>query len=177
MKWSYFYFFLQRPFVKWLPLFWLFNLALSTDILVLRKILKLVGSVFRKDTKNDWALCKFWTDLLLCFAEFFMQICRMLGILRLKWHIVESWKDLSYYRDIKVLECVFIKSHSTGFAVYCSARGGGVLSGKVGTRRCNQDRVPFWPTRVTNDPFLFDNWFIYRSHFSSKMLDFRWLFS
>ena len=52
-----------------------------------------------------------------------------------------------------------------------TARPRGVLSGNVGTWRCGPDRVPFRPLRFTNDPFLFENWFIYRLHFS-KMLNF-----
>ena len=46
-------------------------------------------------------------------------------------------------------------------------RGGGVLvlSGKVGTGICGPDRVLFRPLRLTNGPFLFENWFRYRLRF------------
>ena len=53
--------------------------------------------------------------------------------------------------------------------------GGGVLSGKVGTGMCGPDRVLFRPLRFTNCPFLFENWFRYRSHFW-KMQKFQWIF-
>ena len=38
--------------------------------------------------------------------------------------------------------------------------GGGVISGKMGTGMHGPERVPFQPLRFTNDPFLFENWFI-----------------
>ena len=43
--------------------------------------------------------------------------------------------------------------------------GGGVPSGKVGTGMCGPDRVLFRALRFCNSPFLFENWFIYRSRF------------
>ena len=52
---------------------------------------------------------------------------------------------------------------------------GGVLSGKVGTGMCGPDRVLFRSLRFSNGPFLFENWFRYRSHFC-KMHNFCWIF-
>ena len=51
---------------------------------------------------------------------------------------------------------------------------GGIYSGKVGrpTGMCGPDRAHFRPLRFTNGPFLFENWFRYRSCFC-KMLNFR----
>ena len=50
----------------------------------------------------------------------------------------------------------------------------GVLSGKVGTGMCGSDGVlfPFRNLRFTKAPFLFENWFRYRSRFC-KMHNFR----
>ena len=31
---------------------------------------------------------------------------------------------------------------------------GGVCSGKVDTGKCGREGVPFWPLRITNDPFF-----------------------
>ena len=55
------------------------------------------------------------------------------------------------------------------------SKPGGVLSGKVGMGMCDPDRVPFRPLRFTNGPFLFENWFRYRSCFC-KLHNFRWIF-
>ena len=49
---------------------------------------------------------------------------------------------------------------------------GGIYSGKVGTGMWGPDRAHFQPLRFTNGPFLFENWFRYRSNFC-KMLNFR----
>ena len=42
---------------------------------------------------------------------------------------------------------------------------GGVLSGKVGTGMCGPDRRLFGLSGLPMAPFLFENWFGYRSHF------------
>ena len=49
---------------------------------------------------------------------------------------------------------------------------GGVLSGKVGTGMCGPDRVFFGLSGFPMAPFLFENWFRYRSLFC-KMHNFR----
>ena len=51
----------------------------------------------------------------------------------------------------------------------------GYHSGKVGTGMCGPDGAHFRPLRFTNGPFLFENWFRYRSRFC-KMLNFRCIF-
>ena len=50
--------------------------------------------------------------------------------------------------------------------------GGGVLSGKVGMGMCGPDRVLFGLSGFPMAPFLFENWFRYRSHFC-KIHNFR----
>ena len=61
-----FEFFFQQPFLKvdflkWLPLSWLWNLALSTIILVWKNLIgKLVSAVLWTDAKINWTLCKLW---------------------------------------------------------------------------------------------------------------------
>ena len=50
--------------------------------------------------------------------------------------------------------------------------GGGVLSGKVGTGMCGDIGCFFGPSGLPTAPFLFENWFRYRSCFC-KMLKFR----
>ena len=49
---------------------------------------------------------------------------------------------------------------------------GRVLSGKVGMGMCGPDRVLFGLSGLPMAPFLFENWFRYRSHFC-KMLNFQ----
>ena len=49
-----------------------------------------------------------------------------------------------------------LKPHKSDRNGYCRIiRGGGVLSGKVGTEMCGPDRVLFRPLRFTNGPLFY----------------------
>ena len=57
-----------------------------------------------------------------------------------------------------------LKSKSNTNSVHTWTPGG--LSGKVGTGMCGPDRGLFRPLSLSMAPFLFENWFRYRSIFA-----------